>query len=103
MSCHLRPPMPRAYIGPPWLAAPALARGRRPMKSCLAQEQGLVVSVRVMVRATAAGLCFAKKSWASSREPLMSFLTCLYGNQHHSFIFIGMHAALLFLFLFLFT
>ena len=56
-----------------------------------------------MLRATAAGLCFAKKSWASSREPLMSFLTCLYGNQHHSFVFIGMHAALLFLFLFLFT
>jgi hypothetical protein len=35
------------------------------------------------------GACFDKTTWDSSSENLMAFLTCLYGSQHHSFIFIG--------------
>ena len=35
------------------------------------------------------GVCFAKDTWDSPSEPLMAFLNCLYGAQHHSFIFIG--------------
>lgn len=35
------------------------------------------------------GVCFDKTVWDSSEEKLMGFLGCLYGPQHHSFIFIG--------------
>jgi hypothetical protein len=35
------------------------------------------------------GVCFDKTQWDSSSENLMTFFTCLYGSQHHSFIFIG--------------
>merc|ERR1711871_327954 len=35
------------------------------------------------------GVCFDKTTWDASSEKLMTFLNCLYGQQHHSFIFIG--------------
>merc|ERR1711871_763445 len=35
------------------------------------------------------GVCFDKTTWDASSEKLMAFLNCLYGQQHHSFIFIG--------------
>ena len=35
------------------------------------------------------GICFDRTTWDDSSENLMGFLTCLYGAQHHSFIFIG--------------
>ena len=34
-------------------------------------------------------ICYDKRDWSASSEPLMSFFTCLYGSQHHSFIFVG--------------
>jgi len=40
-------------------------------------------------RFTDKGTCFEMTTWDASSEPVMAFLNCLYGNQHHSFIFIG--------------
>lgn len=36
-----------------------------------------------------AGVCYGRETWDASSEPFMSFMTCLYGTQHHSFIFMG--------------
>jgi hypothetical protein len=40
-------------------------------------------------RFTDGGVCYDTKTWDSSSEPVMKFLGCLYGDQHHSFIFMG--------------
>ena len=40
-------------------------------------------------RFEATGVCYQRETWDAPSEPFMTFMACLYGSQHHSFIFIG--------------
>ena len=35
------------------------------------------------------GACYVQKIWADDTAPLYKYLQCVYGAQHHSFVFFG--------------
>jgi len=40
-------------------------------------------------RFSAGGVCYVQTVWPDRKDPLFSYLQCLYGDDNHSFVFIG--------------